>query len=50
MTVYNDSVHVEDVTYTGSANKYYRAYVEFYASDDSGSSYKYYTTTSIKVP
>lgn len=46
----NSSVHSGSFTYTGVSGKYYRAYVEFYAMNDTGSGYKYYTTSSIKVP
>ena len=45
-----DSVYSDYVSYTGTTGKYYRAYVEFYAMDDTGSGYKSYTTSSIKVP
>lgn len=46
----NTSMHAGHVTYTGTANKYYRAYVEFYAKNDTGIGCKPYTTSSIKVP
>lgn len=44
------SFYASHVTYTGTANKYYRAYVEYYAMDDTGTGHKFYTTASIKVP
>lgn len=50
MIDYNSSIHADDITYTGTTGMYYRAYVEFYAMDDTGSGYKSYTTSSIKVP
>lgn len=46
----NTSVHADHITYTGTTNMYYRAYVEFYAKDDTGTGYYSTHTTSIKVP
>jgi len=50
MMDYNSADHSGTITYTGQQNMYYRALVEFYAEDDTGSGYKSYYTSSIKVP
>ena len=50
MMDYNSAGHAGNITYTGQQNMYYRAWVEFYAEDDTGSGTKSYYTSSIKVP
>lgn len=47
---YNTGSHLSSFVYTGTANNYYRAYVEFYAKDDTGRGYYDYYTASIRVP
>lgn len=50
MTASNTVGHDDYFTYTGTTNMYYRAYVEFYAKDDTGSSYYSTYTPSIRIP
>lgn len=46
MTCANTTAHADCVTYYGSSNYYYRAYVEFYAKNSSGTGvYDKYTAT-----
>nr|MBQ8245314.1 hypothetical protein [Oscillospiraceae bacterium] len=46
MTCSNTSAHADCVTYYGSSTYYYRAYVEFYAKNSSGTGvYSKYTAT-----
>lgn len=47
---YDTFSYADYFTYTGISNKYYRAYVKFYAMDDTGIGYYTYYTSSIKVP
>lgn len=50
LTKDNAYAHDGYITCTGTANKYYRAVVEFYAKDGTGIGTKIYTTSSITVP
>lgn len=50
MTDDNTQTHASYFTYTGVKGYYYRAYVEFYAEDDTGTGCYTYYTSSIKVP
>ena len=46
----NSTVHADYVTYTGTAGYYYRAYVVFYAKNDSGTGEYIMYTSTIRVP
>ena len=45
---YNTATHASYVTYTGTAGYYYRAYIELYAKNGSGSAYMPEYTSSIQ--
>lgn len=49
MIAENRCSYANCVTYTGSSGYYYRACVEFYAKNSSGSSYKYLYTDVLKL-
>lgn len=49
MMAENRCTYANCVTYTGSSGYYYRAYVEFYAKNSNGSSYKYLYTDVLKL-
>ena len=49
MIDYNTADHSDSVRYVGTSGYYYRAYVEFYAKDDTGTAYHTYYTSSIKL-